>query len=215
MRGRRPLPPRPGPERRRPLRQIKDRPRAMPLDSAVMPQTGVLPAVPLPPPGLLRLLPLLPLRLALQRIVASVARRRPALFARLGGHAEKRFLIDPTDLPFVLCLRPRPEQPTLEPRRRGGAGTWDARIAGPFGALIGMLHGAFDGDALFFSGDIVIEGDTEAVLALRSALDDAELDLLIEAAAAAGPTGPLLERAGRDLLPVLSRVTGLALTRAE
>ena len=63
----------------------------------------------------------------------------------------------------------------------------DCRIAGQLSALLGLVHGAVDGDALFFSRDLVIEGDTEAALALRNAVDDAELDLSEEIARLAPP----------------------------
>jgi len=185
------------------------------LYAVVMNDATTIPAVPSAVRLLLRPLPLFPLGLLLQRVVESMGRRRPGLFARLGIYAEKVFLVDPTDLPFVFRLNPRPVRPTIEVRRREESSTWDARIAGPFGALIGMIHGAVDGDALFFSRDIVIEGDTEAVLALRNALDDAEIDLVAETAAALGPTGEGIERIARGLLPAASHLTGLALTRAD
>lgn len=160
-------------------------------------------------------LPLPPLGLLLQQMARSVGQRQPGLFARLGAHAEKIFLLDPTDLPFVFRLEPRRDRPHIEPCRREVAGAWDARIAGTLGALLGLVHGAADGDALFFSRDIVIEGDTEAVLALRNALDDAELDLLAEAAVALGPAGNAAERIARYLVPIASRLTRLALTRSD
>lgn len=158
-------------------------------------------------------LPLPPLGLLLQRIVESVARRQPELFARLGPCCDKVFLLDPTDLPFVFRLEPCRDRPNIEPRRREAAGAWDARIAGTLRALLGLVHGAVDGDALFFSRDIIIEGDTEAVLALRNALDDAELDLLAEAASVFGPASTGAERIARHIVPMASRLTGLALTR--
>jgi predicted lipid carrier protein YhbT len=167
-----------------------------------------VPVVPAPLALLLRPLPLWPLRLVLQRAAESVRRQQPALFARLEGHAEKIFLVDPVDLPFVFRLRPHPDRPMVEPRRREDAGAWDARIAGPLAALLGMLHGAYDGDALFFSRDIVFEGDTEAVLALRNALDDADIDLPTEIAAALAPTGAV-EQLARRIIPSVIRIAGL------
>ncbi|WP_224405919.1 SCP2 domain-containing protein [Afifella sp. IM 167] len=172
-------------------------------------------AVPAPVRLFLRPLPLLPLRLMLERMVLGLIRRRPGLFARLDHHAEKTFLIDPLDLPFVFRLKPRQDRPTVEPLRRGEEGMFDARIAGPLGALMGMIHGAFDGDALFFSRDIVIEGDTEAVLALRNALDDGEIDLMEEAAAAFGPFRPAIEPFLKRATPIAERVTGLPLRRVD
>jgi predicted lipid carrier protein YhbT len=78
-----------------------------------------------------------------------------------------------------------------------------------------MIHGSCDGDALFFSRDLSIEGDTEAVLALRNALDDAEIDLPAEIAAAFGLIDTLADRLARRVIPAISRVTGLTLTRID
>ena len=107
------------------------------------------------------------------------------MFARLGRHAGKRFLIDPTDLPFVLVLTPLPERPLLTAHRRHERPAHDAAIAGTFFNLLDMIDGSLDGDALFFSRDLQVSGDTEAVVALRNALDDFE--------------GSALEERGREL----------------
>lgn len=56
----------------------------------------------------------------------------------------------------------------------GTAGS-DVLIRGPLLALLGLLDGTLDGDALFFSRVISINGRTEAVLALRNTIEDAEL----------------------------------------
>ncbi len=174
----------------------------------------------LPPVGAaaLRLAPLAPLSFVADRFARSLGRRHPALFTRLGAEADKIFLIDPTDLPLAFRLLPRPEAPRLEAIRREAAGSleagsWDARVAGPLAALIGLVHGAYDGDALFFSRDLVIEGDTAAVLALRNAIDNEEMDLVREAAALFGPFESLARRPARDLAAFATRWTGVALTR--
>jgi predicted lipid carrier protein YhbT len=73
----------------------------------------------------------------------------------------------------------------------------EARIAGPFVALIGLANGSFDGDALFFSRDITIEGDIEAIVALRNAMDDAGVNLVEDATAYLGPLGPTVGAAIR------------------
>jgi predicted lipid carrier protein YhbT len=162
-------------------------------------------------------LPRFPLQLALNRFAPRIAERHPGLFRRLGPHAAKTFAIDPIDLPLVFLLTPRPGgAETAAPRIRiargdAHAAEADARIAGPLAALLGMVHGVYDGDALFFSRDVLFEGDTEAAVALRNAIDDAELDLAAEAADLLGPLGggaPVLAR-------ILGRATGLALTRPE
>jgi len=123
---------------------------------------------------LLAPVPLAVLQPIFTRIAAHVAQSRPELFARLGSHACKRFLIDPIDLPFVLVLVPDAAQPHLRAYRRYEKPAHDAGIAGTFFNLLDMIDGSLDGDALFFSRDLRVSGDTEAVVALRNALDDFE-----------------------------------------
>jgi O2-independent ubiquinone biosynthesis accessory factor UbiT len=174
---------------------VSDRPPPIPVFPR--PLAAGLGLVPAGPFGL-------PLTLILRRVIAH----HPGLIARLGEHADRRFLIDPTDLPLCLLLRPHESRARLTVHR--GAPPADARIAGPLAALLGLVHGAYDGDALFFSRDLVIEGDTAAALALRNAIDDAELDLAAEVAALSGPLARLME----PLIDLAQRRTGVALRRA-
>ena len=55
------------------------------------------------------------------------------------------------------------------------------------------LEGKLDGDALFFSRDITVTGDMEAMLALRNALDDCNVDLPADLSKATGPFAPLVQ----------------------
>ena len=126
------------------------------------------------PALLLAPVPLALLQPILTRIATHVARTRPELFERLGPHAGKRFLIDPVDLPFVLMLTPERKLPRLNAYRRHQQPPHDAAIAGRFFKLLDMIDGSLDGDAMFFSRDLQVSGDTEAVVALRNALDDFE-----------------------------------------
>jgi predicted lipid carrier protein YhbT len=181
----------------------------------VMLDSRIIPRFPAAGAAALRFAPLAPLSLAGARLATSLGQRHPSLFARLGDQADKNFLIDPTDLPFVFLLAPQPGAPRLEALRRGDVGHWDARIAGSFAALLGLVHGAYDGDALFFSRDLVIEGDTEAVLALRNAIDNEEIDLASEAVALCGPLAFLASGPVRRLAALVGGWSGVALTRAE
>ena len=145
----------------------------MPATTSTIPQAPALLAKAL---GYLPIAPLQPLfALCLSRIVE----RHPDLFERLGPYAAKRFGLDPTDLPFAFVLEPRRLGPKVTAVRALPA-RLDARIHGPISALLGLADGTQDGDALFFSRDIQIEGDVEAVLALRNALDDAQIRLVQE-----------------------------------
>jgi predicted lipid carrier protein YhbT len=103
---------------------------------------------------LLAPVPLAVLQPIFTRVATHVAHSHPELFARLGPHAGKRFLIDPIDLPFVLVLVPNTSQPYLRAYRRYEKPTHDASIAGAFFNLLDMIDGSLDGDALFFSRDL-------------------------------------------------------------
>ena len=149
----------------------------------------------LPGQGLVRLMPPPPLFLLqplLARVVRRVAALHPALFDRLGPHARDRFLLDVGGLPFLLLLVPDPAAPRLQALRRAGpVPPHEARIAGRFLDLLGLIDGGADGDALFFSRDLDISGDTEAVVCLRNALDDVEGSIAEDVAGIFGPPGRL------------------------
>jgi len=153
------------------------------------------------PSVLLAPVPLALLQPIFNRIANHVAHSRPELFNRLGAHAGKRFLIDPTDLPFVLVLTPLREKPVLTAHRRQERPAHAAAIAGKFFNLLDMIDGTLDGDALFFSRDLQVSGDTEAVVALRNALDDFEGSALDSVVAS---FGPLSRPAGAALSAVRS-----------
>lgn len=121
-------------------------------------------------------LPLLPLEIIVRRLLANAMKARPSFAERLGEHAGRTFVIDPVDCPFVFLISPAKGHSQLRVMRRAAARHHDARIAAPLVVLLGMIDGTYDGDALFFSRDLVIEGDTEAVLALRNAIENADLD---------------------------------------
>jgi predicted lipid carrier protein YhbT len=139
------------------------------------------------PSLLLAPVPLAVIQPILGHIASHVAQTHPQLFARLGPHSSKRFLVDPIDLPFVLVLSPDAMRPNLRAYRRYENPAHDAGIAGTFFNLLDMIDGSLDGDALFFTRDLRVSGDTEAVVALRNALDDFEGSTLDSVVGAFGP----------------------------
>lgn len=156
-----------------------------------------------PRPGFGRLLPPLPLFLVqpiLARVVRRVAALHPALFDRLGPHRTARFVIEARGLPFLLLLVPDPDALVFRAVARNREPASDARIAGNFFDLLGLVDGDSDGDALFFSRDLDITGNTEAVVCLRNALDDVEGSIAEDVAGLFGAPGrailTALRRAG-------------------
>ena len=159
------------------------------------------------PPGLAKaasVLPLLPLELVARRLLANAMAARPTFASRLGEHAGRTFAIDPVDCPFVFLFTPQEGRASLRVARGLSDAAYDARIAAPLVVLLGMIDGTYDGDALFFSRDLVIEGDTGAVLALRNAMENAELKPSLVLGLPDGVSGPF-DRATDMVLDGLRR----------
>jgi O2-independent ubiquinone biosynthesis accessory factor UbiT len=152
-----------------------------------------LPSVPSVLAHAIRPLPLLPLEIALAAFLQRVCRRNPRLFERLGSHQAKRFGIKPTDLPFAFVIQAAAPRPQLAVVREFPADL-DAHISSSLANLLALVEGRLDGDALMFSRQLVIEGDVEAVLALRNAIDDARLDFVAEIGGLFGPLGEPVKR---------------------
>ena len=153
-------------------------------------------------PRLLRLIlapvPLFAIQPVLHKIVHHIAQKRPELFDRIGPHKDKLFLIDPVNLPFAFALRPNPDNLSFRACRRRNLPQVEARIAGTFLTLLDMVDGQLDGDALFFTRKLVVEGDTEAVVCLRNAIDDVEGSI-------AEDTANLFGFTGRNALKILRK----------
>lgn len=130
---------------------------------------------------------LLPLQAVLDCVVCGVAVRQAGVFERLGHHAASTYLIDPVNLPVVLVLKPDPQSPQLRVCWRKAAPQADCRIAGSFLTLLALVDGRRDGDAVFFSRDLAVSGDIDAVVTLRNALDDLDVTLVQDIVDSAGP----------------------------
>jgi predicted lipid carrier protein YhbT len=157
----------------------------------------------------LRPLPTAPLEFVLQRLTDSILTRHPDLLDRIGIEGTRRFGIEPLELPFALIIEMRDASVRLSVVPRSDDLQVDARIAGSLASLIQLINGHCDGDALFFSRDLSVEGDIGAVLALRNAIDNAELDLLHEAAQLAAPWSGPAEQIMRTAARVVGNVAAL------
>lgn len=146
--------------------------------------------------GALSPLPLAALQQVLAFALALVTRNHPRLFERIEGYWDARIVIDPVDLPMVFLLCPDPKAPRLTAARSRKGLNPTATISGRMLRLIDLLEGELDGDALFFSRELEIEGDTGAVLALRNAIESEEIVLFKELARALGPFGAPIDFVG-------------------
>ncbi|MCW0234608.1 MAG: SCP2 sterol-binding domain-containing protein [Ferrovibrio sp.] len=144
----------------------------------------------------------------LNRLAGLLARRHAGMLDRLADFAGATCLIVPRDLPaaFLLTLQPAAQPPQLELVDPACVTDARATIRTDLATLLKLLEGRIDGDALFFSRDLMVEGDMEVVVALRNAVDDAGIDLIGDSAAACGPFAAPAEKLGRHMAGMAARL---------
>lgn len=120
-------------------------------------------------------LPRAPAEGLLSLLVRRLVSRRPDLLRRLGTVSGVPIAIVPDDLPHAFLLALDARGASVSIRNKDEVAEADATIRAPLLVLLGLLDGRYDGDAMFFSRDLRIEGRTEYVLALRNTLEEAEL----------------------------------------
>lgn len=152
----------------------------------------------LPPfsPVLLASLALQPLPIRLFSAIAGHMLDRiellyPEIFDRLAPLGHCVFHIIPTDFHCSFLVTLDDGKADLVVCKKGqDIMVPDATIAGPLLSLIQLLEGRVDGDALFFSRELTVQGDTEAVLTLRNAVDSVDISLDQLFFKSGGPVGP-------------------------
>lgn len=113
--------------------------------------------------------------------------RHSDIFERLAPLGPRTFMIDVTDLPWLFHLTIAHGNGEIIVLRKSDPTQANATIHAPLKVLFGLLDGSVDGDAMFFTRDMRFEGDTEAVVALRNALDGADIDFASDVSSAFGP----------------------------
>lgn len=129
-----------------------------------------------------------------EAVVARMEKRHPKLFKNLARLDPALVHFQTGDLPhrFALTLGREPVRFYLV---QDAAEKPEALISGSLESLIAMLEGREDGDALFFSRDIQVAGDTTIVVGLRNTLDREEIDLTEEILGLFGPFAKHAEKA--------------------
>lgn len=143
------------------------------------------------------LMPLAPVECVARHLFKLLLSAHGDMFERLGTYKSSRFSFAPTDLPLVFLIEPRIPQVTV--LREGETFTADAGVEAPLVMLLALLEGRCDADALFFSRDLKVIGDMEAMLAMRNALDDCDIDLPRDLARIWGPAAPIVHRLAEEI----------------
>ncbi len=153
----------------------------------------------------LKVMPLAALNPLLEKAIQVMLDRHRDVFERLRCLDNVTFAIDPTDLPFVFILAPDINAPRLEAVYSLDDVDVTASIHGSFTVLTMLLEGSVDGDALVFSRDLIIEGDTEAVLALRNAVDGGNIQIKEDLASVFGPLSIVASKAADGVISLAGR----------
>ncbi|MBS9778465.1 MAG: SCP2 sterol-binding domain-containing protein [Gammaproteobacteria bacterium] len=114
------------------------------------------------------------------QIIKKIIQNHDDIKETLEEYDDPTFLIIPTDFPLIFKLRPCGENSYLTAYKKNTQVQADATIKGNSEKLFDLMEGKVDGDALFFSREISISGKTEAVVALRNAIENAEIDIFEE-----------------------------------
>ena len=143
-------------------------------------------------------------------------RNYPGVASRLQSIDGKTFLIAPAEFPFAIMAQVS-KTGMMKASLAEHPMSADVYVKGTLAGLIEMLEGESDGDALFFSRQLQVEGDTEALLTLRNALDSenvrvASLLIPTHMQKAASKAQPFLRRVyqalGQDMAAMESALNG-------
>lgn len=130
----------------------------------------------------------------LERCLAAVIARRPALARRLAALPAARLLVEPADLPIRFMVGLGASGTSVRVATEDGAASATTRVRAPFRQLLALAQARIDADAIFFDRTLVIDGDAEPVVALRNVLESEPVDLAADVLAALGPlAGPARE----------------------
>ncbi len=141
-----------------------------------------------------------------QKISDNIQQKHTGLFERLSDVENPSWLIEPLDLPYAFYLSLGADKILIQTYKKSDELPFaTAHIQASIENLLKMVSGQSDGDALFFSRDLNISGSTEAVVALRNAMDASGLDLEQEIISHLGPLKPIAKKTLPMALSLYSR----------
>jgi putative protease len=142
-----------------------------------------------------------------RRLTRTLPRRQPALARRMAELDGKRLLIVPDELSYAFLISFPGGEVRIELVDPATPPETEAQMRGPLRLFYDLVRGGRDGDALFFSRELSVNGDMAVAVTLRNAMDGAGVDLFAEFLNMPGPLGPVLRGAGA----LVDRTAGIVL----
>jgi predicted lipid carrier protein YhbT len=124
-----------------------------------------------------RVCPLFVQEMLVNRMARHIAARHPSMISRLSDSEGKVYAFHVAELPFIITLCMKKGVPLIKLRERKNRPHAAVTLTATLKTFIDLFEGKSDGDALFFSRELVVEGDTEALLLLRNAIESDDIDL--------------------------------------
>lgn len=119
---------------------------------------------------------LAPLSAMLTLSLRRVLRRHPGLHDRLDAARNTVIRIAPAEYPVAFEIALTGAGGTVTALPKSAPGPVNVRVEAPLECLLTIFQGEDDGDAAFFSSELVIEGEMAPLVALRNAIEAAGLD---------------------------------------
>jgi len=127
----------------------------------------------------LKFVPAFIIKIVVKRGVYSIKKKHPDVMERLSTTYGKTVYAFFTDLNYGVLTKIS-ENKTIVEKYKAREIKADLLLKGNFFDLISIIEGKMDGDALFFSRKIEVEGDTEMLITIRNAFDSADIKLFKE-----------------------------------
>lgn len=122
--------------------------------------------------------PLPLLQLGVNALTNRFQEMHPGVLQRMGAFPHAKMILDPIDLPYYFFVEFLPDNLNIIILADDTyVGSEFTRIAASLEFFLHMLQRDSDGDALFFSRQLTIEGDTTVVVALRNILEAESINL--------------------------------------
>lgn len=116
-----------------------------------------------------------PLGAALTVSLRRVLRNNPGLGERLDAARGTAIRIAPDELPVAFVIRITDHDGRVTAVPKTASDPVDVSVAAPLRLLLTIFQGEDDGDAAFFSSELVIDGEMAPLVSLRNAIEAAGL----------------------------------------